>query len=449
MRKKIICFLFFVLTSNLFATPTQKKEIKNLKEADKKEFLKEKDRDEVVNIITSTQPSPQGILNKIADKLVFDIKGNPLLILPIADSSKDLGLNFGIMPVVAIRNMKKDGDVSSVIAPSINQNEYLGYTYTYRHYLFPTEKSLFVLRASLSDHAQKELFLHYYDPEIFNTKARLNLEFRNWHNPKSSFYGYGPNSRKSDKANYIFYLNGGEASLTFPILNYIYFDYTPSFYENRISNGIVGKDKFSNLYPVEYSLYSKDKQIFTNRFSFLFDNTDHPFIPKIGSYIIFSMAFSRKNIGSDYEYSLYTIEMKDYYNYKLLDKSITAMRFMLQWQTGENIPFYAMPTAGESTGLRMAGDGRFVDRAKILLNVEQRFTVVKAPVMKFLTEFEITPFLDIATVAEKVSKLSTGNFKYGPGMALRIVLRPQIVGTADFAFGSEGLNTIVKINYPF
>ncbi len=122
---------------------------------------------------------------------------------------------------------------------------------------------------------------------------------------------------------------------------------------------------------------------------------------------------------------------------------------MLQWKTGDKIPFYQMPTAGESTGLRMAGDGRFVDNAKFLLNIEQRLTVIKAPVMRFLTELEVTPFIDIATVGPKVSKISTGNLKYGPGCAFRIVLRPQIVGTADLAFGSEGFNTIVKVNYPF
>jgi len=445
--KKIL--LILLLSSlNLHSYKVQK-DIKTLKEEDKKEFLRENDKKELVNTIISTNEVPGGLLNRIADKIVFNIKGNPLLFLPIADSSKDLGLNFGIMPVIAIRNIKKNGEVSSVIAPSISYNKYMGYTYAYRHYLFPTDKSLFLIRASLSDEAQREVFVHYYDPEIFKTKTRLNIELRNWHNPKSSFYGYGIVSSKDDKANYTFYLKGGELSLTLPVLENIYFDWTPSYYENMIKDGIVGKDKFSLKYPDEYSLYSNEKKFFVNRFSFLFDNTDHPFIPKIGSYIIFSMGFSKKSFGSDYDYSIYTLELKDYYNHKLLDKSITAMRFMLQWQTGENIPFYQMPTAGESTGLRMAGDGRFVDRAKMLFNIEQRFTIVKAPVMKFLTELEVTPFLDIATVASEVSKLSFNSLKYGPGLALRIVLRPQIVGTADFAFGSEGFNTIVKINYPF
>jgi len=446
--RKILLISFIIFLDQIFGY-SYEKNIKVLQENDKKEFLKEKDKKEIVNIVTSTASTNEGILNKLANKLILDVAGNPLFILPILDSSKDLGVNFGFMPVLALRNNKENGEISSVLAPSVTHNKYLGYTYSWRHYIFPTEKSLFVFRGSISDEAQKEIFLHYFNPEIFNTKARLNLEFRNWHNPKSSFYGYGINSSKDDRGNYIFYLKGGEMSLSLPVLENIYFDWTPSYYKNMIRDGIVGENRFSLKYPYEYSLYVKEKDFFVNRISFLFDNTDHPFIPKIGSYIIFSMGFSRKNLGSDYNYSLYTFEIKDYYNYKLLDRSITAVRFMLQWQTGEDIPFYQMPTVGESTGLRMAGDGRFVDRAKMVFNIEQRFTVVKAPVMKFLTELEITPFLDIATVSPKVSKISTGNLKYGPGIAFRIVLRPQIVGTADLAFGSEGFNSIVKINYPF
>ncbi|MCX7641501.1 MAG: BamA/TamA family outer membrane protein [Elusimicrobiales bacterium] len=439
----IVFFIIFFIQNKSIAKP-MKEIIQNEKEIllNDQSHLKK----DIVNILTSTY-TPEGVLNKIANSLLFEIFQNPLLFLPILDSSKDLGINYGIMPVLALRSKKNSNIINSVIAPSINYNKYLGYTYSYRHYIFPTEKALFVGRLSDSQNSQKEIFLHYYEPELLNTKIRLNVEFRNWHNPKSSFYGYGINSSKANRANYTFYLKGGEISLTIPIKGFFYFDWTPSYYVHKIDNGVIKENKFSYLYPYEYSQLNKDKEFFLNRFSFLFDTTDHPFLPKIGTYIIFSFLRSQKEIISDYTYSIYTIEIKDYHNYK--DKSITAMRFLIEWQTGQRIPFYKMPQTGESSGLRMAGDGRFVDKARMLFNVEQRFTVIKTPIMKFLTELEITPFLDIATVAGSIKKISTGNLKYGPGIATRIVLRPQIVGTADFAFGSEGINTIVKINYPF
>ncbi|MCX7905683.1 MAG: BamA/TamA family outer membrane protein [Elusimicrobiales bacterium] len=403
-------------------------------------------KQDIINIIKASSTS-EGLINKIASSIFFDIYGNTLFFLPIVDSSKDLGINYGIMPVLALKDKKTQNAITSVIAPSLNYNKYLGYTYSYRHYIFPTEKTLIIARLSKSQYSQQEIFLRYYEPELFKTKIRLNIEFRNWHNPKSSFYGYGITSSKSNRANYTFYLKGGEVSLTIPIRGLFYFDITPSYYIHKISDGVIKENKFSYLYPNEYSLLHHNKKFLLNKFSLLFDATDHPFLPKIGTYIIFSFLRSQKGIISDYTYSIYSIEIKDYYNYK--DKSVTAIRFLIEWQTGEKIPFYKMPQVGESSGLRMAGDGRFIDKARMLLNIEQRFTTLKTPVMKFLTEFEITPFIDIATVASSITKISTKNLKYGPGIATRILLRPQIVGTADFAFGSEGVNTIVKINYPF
>jgi hypothetical protein len=445
MKKKIF-FCFLILSAFSLCYADDKKFIKE-KDTIKKEFLKEKDRNDILKVFNSTPEPEGGLLNNIAKSVIFDIKGNPFLVLPIVNTSKDLGIDWGFMPVLMLKG--KNDSISSVIAPSITKNADLGYTYAYRHYFFPTEKSLIVARGYLSEHVQREVFFHYYNPEILGSNIRLNAELRDWHNPKSSFYGYGIDSKKSNGANYTYYLKGGEFSLSLPLFKNVYFDYTPSYYQNKAENGIFTNKKFSDSFPVEYSMYNSYKSFFTNRFSILFDNTDHPFIPKIGTYFIFSGAFSKKGLLSDYDYSIYTLELKDYYNYKLLDKSITAVRFLLQWQTGDDIPFYNMPQLGESTGLREAGDGRFVDRAKMVLNIEQRFTIVKQSVMKFLTELEVSPFIDIGTVAPSLSKISTGDLKYGPGLALRIVLRPQIVGTAEFAFGSEGMNTIVKINYPF
>lgn len=445
--KKISLFLS-VMVSNvslIYCLEFKPLNIEEIIEKEKEIFLKENSlKNEITNIITPTQ-SAEGILNKIAEKLVFEIRGNPLIFLPILDSSKDLKINYGIMPVIAFKNLKKD-EIKSIIAPSISRNEYLGFTYTYRHYIFPSENSLFVLRLSISDNAQQEVFIRYFNPEFF--KKRINLEFRNWHNPKSSFYGYGIESSKNRRANYTFYLKGGEISLTTPLGNFIYLDWTPSYYSHKIRNGVVDDaEKFSETYPYEYTLYRTKKDFFTNRLSILLDTTDHPFIPRIGTYLIFSFTRSTKKFISDYTYSIYTLELKDYYNYQNI--SVTALRILAEWQTGEKIPFYRMPQIGESTGLRMAGDGRFIDRARLLLNIEQRMSIVKAHVMRFLTELEITPFIDVGTVAPSLKKISLSKLKYSPGFAARIVLRPQIVATADFAFGSEGFNSIVKINYPF
>ena len=84
-----------------------------------------------------------------------------------------------------------------------------------------------------------------------------------------------------------------------------------------------------------------------------------------------------------------------------------------------------------------------------MFNIEERITLSKVPVLKFVSELEISPFLDIGTVFDKPSLFTFSNMKYGPGIAFRLVMRPQVVGTIDIAFGSEGTNVIIQVGYPF
>ena len=97
----------------------------------------------------------------------------------------------------------------------------------------------------------------------------------------------------------------------------------------------------------------------------------------------------------------------------------------------------------------MAGEGRFTDRGRFVVNIEERITLSRSPFMKFISETEVAPFVDAGTVFPGLSKLAINNLKWGPGVALRLLIRPQIVATLDFAFGSEGTNAIIRVGYPF
>ena len=207
--------------------------------------------------------------------------------------------------------------------------------------------------------------------------------------------------------------------------------------------------QMADSFPETFTAAAKDKDFLTHRLALLYDDTDHPFLPKIGTYASVSGDFSSRRFLSDYSYSLYTAEIKQYYNYKEEGRFVTAARYLLQEQKGETLPFYALPQLGESTGLRMAGEGRFTDRGRFVFNIEERITLSRSPFMKFISELELAPFLDAGTVFPGLSKLRLKDFKWCPGIALRLLVRPQVVATLDFAFGSEGTNSIVRVGYPF
>ena len=398
---------------------------------------------------TVDRPVPkEGLLARILSAITIDTPNGPIIPFPVVDSSKDLGPSFGIMPVIAIRD-RKTKDIKSVIVPSANYNQNLRTTLTYRHYIFPDEKRYFILRASRSERVERELMAYYYTPQFFSTAMRFSAEARHWVTGKPSFYGFGINSKRGDRTNYAIKMTGEEVIMDFPLVSSLFLNVNHSYYVKEIVPGPVDDGQIADNFPGAYAQAAARRDYHTNRFSLVYDDTDHPSLPKIGTYASASVLYSNKKLGSDFEYRTYAFQLKNYYNYKGEGRFVTAAHFLLQFQKGDALPFYAMPQLGESTGLRMAGDGRFTDRGKFVFTIEERITLSKTPFYKFISETEIAPFLDVGTVFSRVSSFRARDLKYGPGISARLVIRPQLVATIDFAYGSEGTNAIIRIGYPF
>lgn len=405
-------------------------------------------KEEIIKTADRPVPPKEGLIGRILNAITIDTRHGPVIPFPVADSSKDLGPSVGIMPVVALKK-KRTGEIKSVLVPSFNYNANLRTTLTYRHYIFPDNKRYFIFRASRSERVERELMAYYYTPQFLSSEVRLSLEAKHWVTGKPSFYGYGINSKRGDKANYALQSTGEEVIVDFPLFWNFFFNFNHSYFDKRIGPGPVTDGQVKEDFPYDYAVASQMRSLHTNRFSLVYDDTDHPFLPKIGTYGSASVLYSNKRLGSEYEYRVYSLQVKHYYNYKEEGRFVTAAHYLLQFQRGDALPFYALPQLGESTGLRMTGDGRFTDRGKFVFTLEERITLSKTPFLKFISETEIAPFIDVGTVFSKVSAFRARDLKYGPGISARLVIRPQLVATVDFAYGSEGTNAIIKIGYPF
>jgi hypothetical protein len=61
----------------------------------------------------------------------------------------------------------------------------------------------------------------------------------------------------------------------------------------------------------------------------------------------------------------------------------------------------------------------------------------------YLLDLEVAPFLDIRRVSSGFSTRDIQNLQVNPGIGLRILARPHMVGRRD------GENFFVGLNYPF
>ena len=399
--------------------------------------------------MTAEGKGDTGILARMIGAITVNTPFGVLVPFPIADSNKDLGLTAGIMPLFALKK-SETGDIKSVMLPSASWNKYLGGTYTYRHFIFPDEQRFFIFRASKSDHVEEELMAYYYTPDLLGTGIRFSWEPKHWVNGKPSFYGFGNmKSSKNGRANYALNISGEEMIVDFPVYRPFFINITHSFFVDKIEQGPVFTKDFKNIYPEIYGYASKSRNFHLNRIALVYDDTDHIYLPTIGTYAAASVTYSNKKLGSDYEYRTYSLQLKSYYNHKKESHFITALHFLMQFQRGEEIPFYAMVKLGESTGLRSVGDGRYTARGKLMLTVEERIRLSRSPLFNFINEIEIAPFLDLGEAFERPSDFSASSLVFAPGISARLVIRPQFVATVDAAFGKEGANTLVKVGYPF
>lgn len=399
--------------------------------------------------MTAEGKGDTGILARVIGAITINTPLGVLVPFPIADSNKDLGVTAGIMPLLAL-NKNETGEIKSVILPSASWNRYLGGTYTYRHFLFPDEQRFFIFRASKSDYVEEELMSYYYTPDLFGTGIRFSWEPKHWITGKPSFYGFGNmESKKDGRANYALNISGEEMIVDFPIYRPFFINLTHSFFVDRIEPGPVSDRDFREIYPEIYKNASKNHNFHLNRIALVYDDTDHIYLPTIGTYAALSATYSNKKLGSDYEYRTYSMQLKSYYNYKEESRLITALHCLLQFQRGNDVPFYAMVKLGESTGLRSVGDGRYTSRGKLMMTVEERIRLSRSPLFNFINEFEFAPFLDFGEVFERPSDFRLADLVFAPGVSARLVIRPQFVATVDVAFGREGSNTLVKVGYPF
>lgn len=397
-----------------------------------------------------TGPIPEETKRNPIDFIIRNLKTTtpvgPLLFIPLIDTNKDIGMRTGIMPILALRDKRGDG-IAAVVAPSVRYNKFLKTEYTWRTYWFPNETELIVLRGSYSQVVNREIFLRYFTREFAGTQYRLNAEFHMLKDGKFSFYGFGPDSSDTDQANFSSYKLGEEVTGGIPFSNHWFMELSHSHFQYQLGDGpITNLQRLADRFPTDAIIGWK--RLINHGAAITYDSTDHPSLPTKGGLLTLSAGTSQKALGSDYTYQTYGTQLKGYYNLKD-GKYVTAAHLHFQQQQGDTLPFYAQTVVGESTGLRLEGDGRYVDRGRLVVSFEERIRVARSPLLKFFSEVEVSPFLDLGTVFPHPGKFRFDNLQPGPGIAARVLVRPQVVITLDLAWRGNKNNFLLKVDYPF
>lgn len=98
--------------------------------------------------------------------------------------------------------------------------------------------------------------------------------------------------------------------------------------------------------------------------------------------------------------------------------------------SGNEVPFYLMPTLGGSDRLRGFDLMRFRDRHAMLLGAEYRWEVFAA--------LDMALFVDAGKVTREIRQLGFNDLEVTPGIGFRVNARENLVLRVDIARGTEG-----------
>jgi len=159
------------------------------------------------------------------------------------------------------------------------------------------------------------------------------------------------------------------------------------------------------------------------------DTRDNTWSPRTGRWGQARMSFYREGIGSDFDWTEYTVDLRGYL--PAGDRGSLAAQLLYTSGDGE-VPFYRMPRLGGQDGLRGYSAGRFLDRTMALVRAEWRSGMV-------VGRFGAVIFAGYGDVAPAPHKLTTAANLYTVGAGVRFLLSPEegVNIRMDYGLGND------------
>jgi outer membrane protein assembly factor BamA len=366
--------------------------------------------------------------------------------LPAFGTDPNEGNTYGILPVLMTKD--EQGQVRSIIAPSVTWNEIRGWTGTFRYFLYASALERLEMIGSYSEKIDREAKLQYKNLDVFG--GRFHTDFQLVYERVSSvrFFGIGPESKQSNETNMTLETAGGYALFGVNITPTMRLSLGETLQRFDVARGgVKGLPFTGDLFPDLPGI--QGATVHAQRIALIRDTRDSLTTPTEGLYLSLFGEASSELLGSDADYLKGGVEAR--YLRPFIDRRlIMVLRGLYEGISGaSNIPFQVLPTLGGVDSLRGFAENRFFGDNRLLLNAELRAKVLKMRVFGVDAEFEVAPFLDLGKVFNSFDQLIETRFEATPGLGFRGLAPPSVVGHVEFAFSREGPAIYVGLDYPF
>jgi len=371
-------------------------------------------------------------------------------ILPLPVFAYSRNESYWVGTVVPVLQSNSKDELQDIYAPFYSHNRYVGETVGLQYYGYPSDTTQYSLTADYSTKTQRDIDLTYKNVGAGGGRYIVAGRVSWFKNPFRRLFGIGNQTSESDESTYTSREGIVDLTAGIHINDDVALMWTEHYRDIRIDAGIVSslpqaQAQFGQLTGMEGA------NILGHKLTVRYDTRDKQLISTRGTYINLSLELNQNLQHSrPNPWVRSTVDARHLYPH-YDDQLVFVTRFFVDTVNGhtEGIPFYERPTLGGETTLRAFGQSRFIDTTSLLVNFEERIPVKQVKAFDYLIDLQVAPFLDIGRVMSGFSTRDLQNFQMNPGTGLRILARPNVTGRLDVAYGRDGVNFFVGLDYPF
>ena len=380
--------------------------------------------------------------------------GYSIVPLPAFQYNRNEGAWIGALAPVFRSNAK--GQVEDIVAPLYLHNDLIGETFTLNCYGYRDETRQYHAIVSHATKVERLLDVGYKDTGFDDGLYIVSLQANSGKTAFNRFFGFGNSVSDQHESNYakgdteIKAAAGVNLGESFTVLG------TERARKVTIENGVVSSvSQTLQAFPTAPGIDGAD--IWSQGLTLSYDTRDNQLTPLEGVYATTTGEYDQNYKADNRDqwwranaevrsYLPHADDRAIFVSHALIDSLAIDNRGLVR----QGVPFYERPTLGGENTLRGFGDGRFVSSFAILFNIEERVSIVQRSIMGNVIEVEVAPFLDAGRVGQKISSQKfVQNMQFNPGVGVRLLARPNIASRLDVAYGRDGANVYVGLDYPF
>ncbi len=407
--------------------------------------------------------SPKEFLDDQGHSVEHALKALPATskysVIPLPSFSYNRNEGYWAGALTPILKAKSNGEIEDILVPQYLYNQKVGHGGSLSYFGYPSDTVQYHAVAWYSQRVDQGVDVGYKNLSAGGGRYILAADFAAFKNPFARFFGFGSRTTDAQETNYTSRELLVKLTAGINVTPDLALMVTERYRNVRVDDGVVDSlPTTSQLFPGIPGI--QGAQVLGHGLTLRYDTRDSQLTPTTGTYL---------NVLAEFNQNLQSHEENQWGHIALdarhliphaSDRMVFVSRLMFNGVFGQierkgtmlGVPFYEQPTLGGEDTLRAFGRGRYIGSWAVLADLEERVTVLDKTMFDHDIRLELAPFLDMGRVGRTgvdIERLFFRNIQFNPGMGIRLLAKPSIVGRLDVAYGKDGPNVFVGLDYPF